>query len=50
MLTGLTASALLLATWFQTASMVVPLSQLSLVSWFMFAVTGAFRQNRVQRN
>ena len=50
MLTGFTASALQLATWLQTASMVVPLSQLSLISWFMFAVTGALRQSVVQRN
>ena len=43
MLTGLTASALELATWFQTASLVVPISQLSLISWLMFAIGGAFR-------
>jgi hypothetical protein len=50
MLTGLTAPVLELATWLQTASMVVPVSQLSLISWFMFAVSGAFRQGAVQRN
>jgi hypothetical protein len=50
MFTGLTASLLELATWLQTASMVVPVSQLSLVSWFMFVITGVFRQGAVQRN
>ncbi len=41
MFTGLTASVLDLATWIQTASMAVPISQLSFISWFLFAVGGA---------
>lgn len=40
---GLTASVLELATWIQTASMAVPISQLPLITWFLFAVGGALR-------
>jgi len=43
MLSRLSASILSLATWLQTASAAVPIYQLSLMAWFMFAIAGAFR-------
>jgi len=48
MFTDLTASFLELATWLQTASMVLPVSQLSIISWLMFAVSGTLGQGPVQ--
>lgn len=44
MLTGPTASVLELATWLQTASLAIPMAQLSFVSWLMFVAGGALRQ------
>ncbi len=42
MYTALAASLQQLASWLQSAAAVIPVSQLSIVSWLMFAVSGAF--------
>jgi len=37
------------AWWLQSASQVVPISQLSLVTWLMFVITGSFNSRKAFR-
>ncbi len=39
---GLTSALETVATWFQSASLAVPLSQLSVMTWVMFVISGLF--------
>ena len=39
---GLTASLEEAATWLQAASQAVPVSQLSVVTWVVFLISGSF--------
>jgi hypothetical protein len=48
MLTDLTASLQELASWLQSAAVVVPISQLSFVSWLVFAASGSYKRAPVQ--
>lgn len=50
MFTGLASTLLELAARLQAASMVVPVAQLSLISWLMFAVSASLTQGTVQLN
>lgn len=48
MYTDLTAWLQDLAAWLQSAAMIVPISQLSLISWLMLAASGSFERGPVQ--